>query len=487
MTGDIYHWEETEDRGYSIGWNMETLIKKGIPDSEPPLTLKELLKQTQVLISKTDKEWGGPITLNSFDNYISSFVEKEKTSKKQIGTQIEKFLTTISKGYDVTISLDLIPKPDYNASVETQITLDFINRVILDKYVLQMTKGIFEPKIIINLYKNTDWKSDILDQCFKISYLFGQPIYQNFNTGTIRPETLKPRKNNPDYNITYLRTGGAIGNSENQSVLGYSCINLEKIATQAWNEEVFFELLEKKVNEAIQVSYEKQRRIEKRLSDGDMPLTAHFIESLDWSFSVITLVGMNEALETLIDASLSHVAGKAVTYKVLEYILEKLERAQITTGRLFSLESYPSENPGSMLSSEYNSIYPYFTASTELKPSHGDDLWDVLEHQKKYHSMYTGGTLQQIHLKKGIQYSEGLKLIIKRTLEVFGYNYVAITPIFSLCSTHGYIFGEQTCSKCNSKVETFTRVDSKITKVSELSIPLKEAYKQRVYYDIKNA
>ena len=37
--GDIYSWEETTDRGYSIGWNLKTLIQKGMPNNVPPQTL----------------------------------------------------------------------------------------------------------------------------------------------------------------------------------------------------------------------------------------------------------------------------------------------------------------------------------------------------------------------------------------------------------------------------------------------------------------
>ena len=43
--GDIYHWGESTDKGYSIGWSLETLIQKGMPGSEPPQTIEELMGQ----------------------------------------------------------------------------------------------------------------------------------------------------------------------------------------------------------------------------------------------------------------------------------------------------------------------------------------------------------------------------------------------------------------------------------------------------------
>ena len=483
--GDIYNWEETTDKGYSIGWSLDTLIQKGMPGSEPPQTIEELLEQTQILIKESGKEWAGPICINSLDNYLAPFAEKENPSKQQFINQMEQFFQTIGK-YEATISLDLIPRPGFDATEKTQVILDAINGVILDTYRSQMENGVFEPYLTINLYPETDWESDSLNRWLELSYLFGQPTYQNFISGTIAPETLRPRKHAPIDDVTYLRLGGVIGNSENQSVTGYSCINLAKIGAESLSEEEFFELLDNQVDNAVNALNEKSKRIEARFNAGEMPITAHFLENLDWGFSVITLVGMNEALETVIDAPLGHVAGKAVTYKVLEHLLRRIGNIHESTGRLISLESYPSEEPGSVLLEEFDSDYLYLTAATELKPSHGDDLWDVLEHQKKYHSMYTGGTLMQLHLEEGLNYNEGLRLLLKRTLEVFGYNYLAVTPVFSLCPEHGYVTGDQPCPICGLETETYTRVDQKITKVSELSTPLKEAYRRRVYYDVKN-
>ena len=101
--------------------------------------------------------------------------------------------------------------------------------------------------------------------------------------------------------------------------------------------------------------------------------------------------------------------------------------------------------------------------------------------------MYTGGTLQQIHLKKGLTYNSGLKLLLRRIIENFGYNYLAVTPVFSLCAEHGYIMGEtSTCPVCEKTAETYTRIDNTIVPISGLQEPLKEAYRRRVFYDVKN-
>ncbi len=485
MNGDIYSWEESTDRGYSIGWNLETLIQKGMPNNAPPQTLEELFSQIQSLVQQSTYEWGGPVTLNSLDNYIAAFAEKEKPSKQGFITQIDGFFQKIGK-HNVTISLDLIHRPGFMETEKRQVVLDAVDDVILDVYRSRMEKACLYPIIVVNLYPETSWDSTTLQQSMELSYLYGQPTYQNFITGTIAPETLRPRAYQPENEVTYLRLGGVNGDSEDQMVTGYACINLAKIGAEARDEEEFFELLDLQVDQAVDLLDAKHEQVQARFDDGDMPLTGHFLDNLDWGFSVITLAGMNEALETLIDAPLGHVAGKAVTYKVLEHLLRRLEDIHYSTGRLYSLESYPSENPAAELLEEYDTDFTYLTPATELKPSHGDDLWDVLEHQKKYHSLYTGGTQQQIHLKEGLSFSKELGLLFNRTIEVFGYNYLAISPVFSVCPEHGYVKGSHDCPTCGKKTMTYTRVDGKLTQISQLKEPQKEAYRQRVYYDVKN-
>ncbi len=486
--GYIYNWQDSEDRGYSIGWNLKTLIQRGLNENQPPENLDELLEQIVDLIKYSTKEWGGPVTFNSLDNYILPFVEREKPSRQGFISQMEQFFQKITEtDAEVAITLDLIHRPSFSESDKAQTILDAVNDVIADVYSSMMQRGGFEPYIAINLYPETDWESPILDKWLESSYLYGQPTYNNFITGTIAPETLRPRDQKLDLETLYIRLGGVLGNTEDQSVTGFTCINLSRVADDARDEDEFFTMLEQQVEQAKETLENKRKLLETKLEHGEMPLTSQFIDNLDLSFSVITLVGMNEALESLIKAPLGHVAGKAVTYKVLESLMRKLEDIQYLTGHLYSLESYPSEKPGAELLTEYDAEETYLTPATELKPSHGDDLWDALEHEKKYHSMYTGGTLEQIYLQHGLKYNQGLKLLIKRTIETFGYNYLAITPVFSLCKEHGYIKGEtETCPTCGKETTTYARIDHKLTPTSILSNPLKEAYKQRAYYDVKN-
>ncbi len=187
--GYIYSWEDGTDRGYSIGWNLKTLIQNGFDDYAPPERLEELLEQIIQLVKESLKEWAGPITFNSFDNYILPFVEKEKPSKQGFLTLMEQFFQKISETEsEVTISLDLVPLPDFEVTEKAQIILDAVNGVIADIYRSQMQKGGFEPYIAINLYPQTNWDSPALEKWLELSL----PIWST-NVSKLHHRNYQPR------------------------------------------------------------------------------------------------------------------------------------------------------------------------------------------------------------------------------------------------------------------------------------------------------
>lgn len=478
--GDVFLWKPEKEQGFSIGWNLQLLIDVGLPDKTPPTSSTELLEQIAELIQVSTNEWSNQ-TINSLDNYLVPFLAEEKPSKIQFIEQIEAFFTNLQES-NTTITLDLIPREELTQVENHQVILDAVNDVIHQVYRAQMNHGAFKPNITINLHPETDWHSNPLNQWLELSYLYGLPTYQNLITGTISPETIRPRHYKPKEGVTYLRLGGVLGDAEAQAVSGYACINLAKIGETAVTEPRFFELLDERIETAVELLKEKHDKVTNSMK----PFTEALNKELTWCYSVITLTGMNEALITLIDAPIGHVAGKAVTYKLLEHLLRRLEQLQKETGILLSLESYQSELPGARLLGEYESEHITLTPATELPSNHGDDLWDVFEHQKKYHSLYTGGTLMQIHLEQGLDYNDGLRLLVERLIENFGYNYIAISPVFSLCPEHGYVRGDNNCPHCQGETTAYIRVDNQLIKVSELPNTIKEAYWRRVYYDVKN-
>jgi ribonucleoside-triphosphate reductase len=326
-----------------------------------------------------------------------------------------------------------------------------------------------------------------------LSYLYGYPVFQNYCTGTLHPRYLhEPETVASDIDATYLRHGGVHGNSDNQGCLSVVTLNLPRLSHLSRTEDEFFGRLDEAVEIAGAVHEGKRRHLEKKLAEGRLPETARHLESLDWHFSAVNVVGMNEALLGLIDAGAGHVAGKAVTYRLLEHLVRRIEEIQSETGHLYTLEAAPCVEAGALMAERETAtrpgdVKPFYTASTELPPWHGDDLWDAMEHQKKYHGIYTGGDVFQIHLARGLNYREECKLLLRRSLKVFGFNHLKVSPVFSLCRKHGYLFGEQRkCPVCGGDAETYTWVDCSPRPLDELSERLKEAHRRRVYSDVKD-
>jgi len=474
-------------KGHSIGWSLTKVIRESLPGREAPETFSGLLALLLVLFKESESEWSGSVALNSFDVLSAPLLRKEKLTNDQIEEKMSSFISSIGEMHlNITLGLDLVPDVELSDEYGVyQSEIDVFNKTFARAISISMERGRFNPIPLINLHHDKQWESPALDSYLALSFQYGQPLIQNMLSGIITSESIRPKSQRPNFEIPYLRLGGPIGNADTRGVLGYVCINLEEIAALAESEPNFFTLLDNQVNIATDILVEHRENIRENIRNGGLPLTNWFIDDPQWLYSAISIVGMNEALKVLIDAPLAHIAGKAVTYQLLEFLLRKIEAIQIEKSILLTVESHPSEYPGAVMLENSDSDTSFLTAATDLSPHHGDELWDALEHQKKFDSMYTGGTLQQVFLKEGLTYHEGCRLLTKRIIETFGFSYLAITPNFSLCPVHGYQSNGEGSIQCDSCVP-YTRVDGVIQPVEGLPESLKEVYRTRVQFDVKN-
>ncbi len=496
--GSIYiHGISETNRGYSTAFSLKQLIEEEFKPGKRSKTLKKVLNELQVLIKNACREWYGPIAFNSFDSHLAQILCETKISSFETRRQLEIFmaqLNTLEQKTLIVISLDISPIKEEELYPEMLTINDELYSIIKHAYV----NGQHNPLPIINIREETNWEDPGLKKFIALSYLFGIPQYVNYYTGTlIRNHLWNIPKSKPDPNVIYLKHGGILGNGDNRGQIGVVTVNLPRLAFQSKNEDEFFERLTEVTWVASTALEEKRKHLEERMSRDLMPVSKRFMESLDWHFSSITITGANEALMNLIGAGTDHVAGKAVTYKLLEHMMKLIEELQSETGQIYSLGAYPSERPGAymaMIDHEHypdlltsGEVAPYYTGSTELPPNHGDDLWDALEHQKKYHGIYNGSTVFQIHLNRGINYREEAKLLLKRCIEQFGCNSIKVSPLYSLCRRHGYVYGEtKFCPICGEKTLAFTWIDGQAKAVETLYNGLKEEKRQRVRYDVKN-
>ena len=492
------HRLEEPDKGYSAGWSISSLT-----DDEHNDSLRELLGSIMEQLRRLQREWAGPQAINSLDAYSAAAVKDAEETDTRLRETLGCFVSD-AQSLDSQLSVSLDLKPDatlpaslFDFSSSDPLTLgarmDRFNGAFADTLEHSYGRGSFRLVPILNITERTDWGSEALSRYVALSYLYGYPVFQNYYTGTLHPRYLhEPEAVASDVEATYLRHGGVHGNSDGQGCLSVVTLNLPRRSRLSRTEEEFFERLDEAVELAGAVHEGKRGHLEAMLAEGGLSETEKRLDSLDWHFSAVNVVGMNEALQRLIEAGTGHVAGKAVTYRLLEHLVWRIEEMQEETGHLYTLEAAPCVEAGTLMAEREaanpsGDVQPFYTASTELPLWHGDDIWDAMEHQKKYHGIYTGGNVFQIHLARGLNYREECKLLLRRSLEVFGFNHLKVSPVFSLCVEHGYLPGERrTCPVCGGDAEAYTWVDCSPRPLDELSKGLKEAHKRRVYSDVKD-
>ena len=448
-------------KGYSVGYSLLDLVNE-----TNPKTISELFEQILNLVTKLEKEFTGPIAFNSLDILAGKILSVDVAQSK-LRNSINDFLTTINEnGVNISFSIDLVIPDDLSDEYTGyQTEIDLFNNVLCASLQSTYENGVFKPSLILNIHNSCIWTYPILDKYLALIYRFGSPLIQNKITSTITHELTRPIDRTIESEVLYQRIGGPTGNADNTGVLGHVCLNLAKMGFDAEFEEDFFHNVGQQLELASEILEQHRADI---LSSTGLDLIQN---NSDWMYSSIVLTGMNEALEYLIDAPLGHVAGKAVTYKVLEFIRLKLEEIQSKSDSLYILESIPSESYNDQLLDVSQLSNYYLTRGTELPAYHGADLWDSLEHQKKLQALYTGATLVEVHLKKGFTYHNGCNLLTRRIIDQFGFNYLAVTP-----SEIGQ----------SDTYKQVIRVDGNMRRLESLSKNYKEVHGKRVHHDVKN-
>ena len=78
---------------------------------------------------------------------------------------------------------------------------------------------------------------------------------------------------------------------------------------------------------------------------------------------------------------------------------------------------------------------------------------------------------------------ESAKNLVKKVLMNYKLPYITITPVFSVCPTHGYLNGEQhECPHCSKKTQVWTRVMGYHRPFDSFNIGKKGEHMERVLF-----
>ena len=191
----------------------------------------------------------------------------------------------------------------------------------------------------------------------------------------------------------------------------------------------------------------KRAHFEEELKEGRLPAAASVVESLDNFYGAVNIVGVHEALLNLMGKGIESMKGKAVAYKIIETMRDRLEAHEKDTGHRFCLEAEPSGEAGHHLAILDKEKFPemqtsgvevpFYTRSTCLPMDYTDDLWDALEHQKKLQGMYTGGSIFNVFLERGITDTSEYKTLVKKIFEKAQIPCFAISPRINITTASG--------------------------------------------------
>ncbi len=518
---------------YCAGWDLRQLLMLGfggVPgkvESRPAKHLRSFLGQIVNSTFTTQGETAGAQAWSSFDTYCAPFIRYDGLTYEQVKQSLQEFIFNINVPtrvgfqcpfsnltFDITVPAALrdqaviiggeLREASYG---DFQEEMDLFNRAFCDVMMEGDSKGrVFTfPIPTINITKDFKWDSPAVDAFMQVTCKYGIPYFANYINSDLSPEDAISMCCRLRLDTTELRKrgGGLFGSNPLTGSVGVVTINLPRIGYQSKSRKEFFERLEIMAQVAKTSLEIKRKIIEQQTERGLYPYSAHYLgqskirtgEYWHNHFSTIGIVGMNEALENLMETDIGSPEGQAFSMEVMEFLRDMLVKMQDETGHVYNLEATPAEGTAYRLArldrQKYPNIKaagngtPYYTNSTQLPVGYTHDLFEALQLQDELQSAYTGGTVLHAYLGESIDDPEVCKSLLKKVFTQFKLPYISITPTFSICTTHGYLRGEQfECPTCGSKTEVWSRVTGYLRPVANYNDGKKAEYFERTKFTL---
>lgn len=522
---------------YCVGWDLRAILVDGFTgvtgkiSSNPPKHLRSFLGQVVNATFTTQGETAGAQAWSSFDTYCAPFIKHDNLSYSQVKQAIQEFIFNMNVPTRVgfqcpfsNVTLDIkCPKtlkdqpviiggvPQESTYGEYQKEMDMFNKAFCDVMLEGDSKGrVFTfPIPTINITKDLDWNSDVVDKIMDMTCKYGIPYFANYVTSDLSPEDAVSMCCRLRLDVSELkkRGGGLFGSNPLTGSIGVVTINLPRIAYLSSNEEEFIQRLDK-LSDAAKDSLEIKRKvIEKQTEEGLYPYCKFYLRDVKkrsgsyWAnhFNTIGIVGMNEAIMNLFgkEENITTNLGQDFAKRIMNHLRNKMVEYQKETGNSYNLEATPAEGTSARLAKIDKKRFPNiitagkeqvcYTNSTQIPVEYTDDIFEVVRLQDDLQSLYTGGTVLHLYLGEKIEDKEIAKKLIQKIFNNNKMPYISITPTFSICDKHGYIAGEHyECPQCGEKTEVWSRVVGYLRMVQDYNESKREEYDLRKKFIIKN-
>ncbi|MBI9111840.1 ribonucleoside triphosphate reductase [Maridesulfovibrio ferrireducens] len=509
--------------GYCAGWSLRDLLLEGFnlegrSCAGPAKHFDAALGQMVNFLGTLQNEWAGAQAFNNVDTYLAPFIRHDKLSYAEVLQAMQKFVfnmnTTSRWGGQspfTNLSFDLVPPKHIAGEAiiiggvlqdstygEYSAEMEMINRSFIEVMLHGDNQNrIFSfPIPTYNVTEDFPWDSEIGRTLLELTAKYGVPYFQNFISSDLNPEDVRSMCCRLQMDLRELRNkvGGLFGAGDLTGSIGVVTLNLPKLAYLAQGEEDFLDLIEEYAEQAKNSLEFKRKLIQTNLDNGMFPWSRRYLKNgYKGHFSTIGLLGGHEACLNLLDKGIETPSGIRLMTRVLNHLRDLTSRFQEETGNLYNLEATPAEGTSYRLARIDKSLYadiktsgnetPYYTNSTTLPVGISNDVIMALTHQNKLQPLYTGGSVFHTFLGESISDLDALKSFIIKAFRQTKIPYLSITPTFSICKEHGYIYGEHyECPDCGEPAEVYTRIVGYYRPVTRWNEGKKAEYKDRMEY-----
>ena len=446
------------------------------------LTFEEVLKAVRSFVYNLNvpARWGqSPFTNITLDWIVPTDL-KEQIPTKENRHLFENINNSKLLALAKDLGLDTLTDLRYE---HFQKEMNLINKA----YYTVMTEGDSNgqpftfPIPTVNITEDFDWYGENTNQLFENTAKIGSSYFQNFigsqyilddegnkieNENAYKPNAVRSMCCRLQLDLRELlkRGNGLFGSAEMTGSIGVVTINMARLGyLYKGNLSALYKRLDVLLETSKSTLEKKRVFIQDMYDRGLYPYTKRYLGHFRNHFSTIGVNGINEMLLNFTDAkdNITTETGIEFAAKILEHIREKMKLFQAETGNLYNLEATPAEGTTYRFAKEDKKRFPniiqsgteeniYYTNSSQVPVNHTDDPFEALMLQDELQCKYTGGTVLHLYMRERLSSAEACRNLVKKVLSNFRLPYITITPVFSICPTHGYLAGEhEYCPKCD--------------------------------------
>lgn len=367
-----------------------------------------------------------------------------------------------------------------------QKEMDMINKA----YYTVMTAGDASgqpftfPIPTVNITEDFDWEGENVDLLFENTAKIGSSYFQNFigsqyildddgnrieNPNAYKPNAVRSMCCRLQLDLRELlkRGNGLFGSAEMTGSIGVVTINMARLGYLCkGNKQELNEKLDTLLSLAKSTLEKKRIFIQEMYDQGLYPYTKRYLKHFRNHFSTIGVNGMNEMISNMTSGqnTIADPWGISFALAVLDHIRMRMKEFQEATGNLYNLEATPAEGTTYRFAKEDKKRFPdiiqagkdlniYYTNSSQIPVNLTDDPFEALMLQDQLQCRYTGGTVLHLYMQERISSPIACKAFVRKVLTNFKLPYITVTPVFSVCTIHGYLSGEhEYCPLCDNLI-----------------------------------